>query len=140
MELTNTSYCLNRQDDNTTVCRPDTTMVALPQKAENATLGYLEVKPLDVQSDQEFAFMDLVRLGTFARSLMLRKSNRKILVIQCIGYTMVSFFFFFYLVSKHFDGITQMAEILTINITKGNYRNWWSFAKYRRSEKTILTV
>ncbi|KAG0739231.1 hypothetical protein G6F57_011885 [Rhizopus arrhizus] len=104
---------LNRQDDNTTVCRPDATMVALPQKAENVTLGYVEVKPLDAQSDPELAFMDLVRLGTFARSLMLRKSNRKVLVIQCVGYTMV-----FYLVSEHSDGITQMAEILTIDAPK----------------------
>lgn len=104
---------LNRKDDNTTVCRPDATMVALPQKAENVTLGYVEVKPLDVQSNPELAFIDLVRLGTFARSLMLRKSNRKVLVIQCVGYTMV-----FYLVSEHSDGITQMVEILTIDVPK----------------------
>ncbi|KAL7327388.1 hypothetical protein PS15p_205825 [Mucor circinelloides] len=80
---------LNRKDDNTTVCRPDATMVALPQKAENVTLGYVELKPLHVQSNPELAFIDLVCLGTFARSLMLRKSNRKVLVIQCVGYTMV---------------------------------------------------
>jgi hypothetical protein len=104
---------LNRQDENTTVCRPDAIMVALPQKAENITLGYVEVKPLDVQSDPELAFMDLVRLGTFARRLMLRKSNRKVIVIQCVGYTMV-----FYLVSEHSDGITLMAEILTIDVPK----------------------
>ncbi|CEG70230.1 hypothetical protein RMATCC62417_06166 [Rhizopus microsporus] len=104
---------LNRQDDNTTVCRPDATMVALPQKAESVTLGYVEVKLLDVQSNLELAFMGLVRLSTFARSLMLRKSNRKVLAIQCIGYTMV-----FYLVSEHSDGITQMTEILTIDVPK----------------------
>jgi hypothetical protein len=49
---------LNRQDDNTTVCRSDAKMVALPQKAENVTLGYVEVRPLDVQSKPELAFMD----------------------------------------------------------------------------------
>ncbi|KAG1520428.1 hypothetical protein G6F45_009383 [Rhizopus arrhizus] len=104
---------LNRQDDNTTVCRPDATMVALPQKAENVTLGYVEVKSLDAQSDPELAFMDLVRLGTFSRSLMLRKPNRKVLVIQCVGYTMI-----FYLVSEHSDGFIQMVEILTIDVLK----------------------
>lgn len=59
---------LNRQDDSTTVYRPDAAMVALPQKAENVTLGYVEVKSSDAQSDLELASMDLVRLGTFARS------------------------------------------------------------------------
>lgn len=104
---------LNRKDDNITVCRPDAAMVALPQKTENVTLGYVEVKPLDVQSDPELAFIDLVRLGTFARSLMLRKSNRNVLVIQCVGYTMV-----FYLVSEHSEGITQMVEILAMDVPK----------------------
>lgn len=104
---------LNRKDDNTATCRPDATMVALPQKAENVTLGYVEVKPLDVQSDLELVFMDLVRLGVFARSLMLRKANRKVLVVQCIGYTMI-----FYLVSEHSYGITTMAELLTIDVPK----------------------
>ncbi|KAI9474190.1 MAG: hypothetical protein EXX96DRAFT_602437 [Benjaminiella poitrasii] len=82
----------------------DAAMVALPQKAEN---------PLDAQSDLELAFIVLIRLSTFARSLMLRKSSRKVLVIQCVGYTMV-----FYLVSEYSDSITQMAEILTIDIPK----------------------
>ncbi|KAI8064049.1 hypothetical protein BDF21DRAFT_347011 [Thamnidium elegans] len=104
---------LNRKDDNTATCRPDATMVALPQKAENVTLDYVEVKPLDVQLDLELAFMDLVCLGVFAHSLMLRKANRKVLVVQCIGYTMV-----FYLVSEGSYGITTMAEFLTIDVPK----------------------
>ncbi|KAG1471838.1 hypothetical protein G6F56_001895 [Rhizopus delemar] len=86
---------LNRQDDSTTVYRPDAAMVALPQKAENVTLGYVEVKSSDAQSDLELASMDLV------------------VVIQYIGYTMVS-----YLVSEHSDGITQMAKVLKIDVPK----------------------
>ncbi|KAI9012017.1 hypothetical protein CLU79DRAFT_890826 [Phycomyces nitens] len=71
----------------------------LPLKAENVTLGYVEVKPLDVQSDPESTFMDF--------------ANRKALVIQCVGYTML-----FYLVSEHSNGITQMAEILKVDVPK----------------------
>ncbi|KAI9324584.1 hypothetical protein BD770DRAFT_335016, partial [Pilaira anomala] len=112
-ELNKHFIWLNRKDDNTATCRPDATMVALPQKAENVTLGYVEVKPLDVQSDLELAYMDLVRLGVFARSLMLKKANRRVLVVQCIGYTMI-----FYLVSEHSYGITTMAELLTIDVPK----------------------
>ncbi|KAG1042984.1 hypothetical protein G6F43_011767 [Rhizopus delemar] len=68
---------LNRQDYNTTVCRPDATMVALPQKAENVTLGYVEVKPLDAQSDPELAFMDLVCLGTLCSLSRVKKVKPK---------------------------------------------------------------
>ncbi|KAG2205403.1 hypothetical protein INT47_007188 [Mucor saturninus] len=39
-------------------------------------------KKLSHSIDPELAFINLVRLGTFARSLMLRKSNRKVLVIR----------------------------------------------------------
>lgn len=67
--------CLNRKDDNTLECRPDATIVVSPKRAENVTLCYVEVKPLDVQSNLELAFTDLVSLGVFARLLMLKKSN-----------------------------------------------------------------
>ena len=63
-------------------------------------------------SNPELAFVDLVRLGTFGHTLMLRKSNRKVFVVKCIGYTIV-----FYLVSEQ-NGITVMADILKINILK----------------------
>ncbi|CEP15334.1 hypothetical protein [Parasitella parasitica] len=82
-----------------------------PQKADTVTLGYVEVKPPDFESNPELAFMDLVRLGAFSRRLMLRKNNRKVIVVQCIGYHMV-----FYLVSAFTEEITQMAEILSIDV------------------------
>ncbi|KAG1441163.1 hypothetical protein G6F56_011608 [Rhizopus delemar] len=103
---------LNRQDDNTSVLQPDAIMMATPQKTSDITLGYVEVKPDDSMSNPELAFVDLVRLGTFGRTLMLRKSNRKAIVIQCIGYTIV-----FYLMLEQ-NEITIMAEILKINVPK----------------------
>ena len=103
---------LNRQGENTSVLQPDAIMMATPQKTSGITLGYVEVKPNNPMSNTELAFVDLVRLGTFGRSLMLRKSNRKAIVIQCIGYTIV-----FYLLLEQ-NGITIMADILKINIPK----------------------
>lgn len=103
---------LNRQDENTSVLQPDAIMMATPQKTSDITLGYVEVKPDDSMSNPELAFVDLVRLGTFGRTLMLRKSNRKAIVVQCIGYTVV-----FYLVLEQ-NGITVMADILKVNIPK----------------------
>jgi hypothetical protein len=103
---------LNRQDENTSVLQPDAIMMATPQKTSDITLGYVEVKPNDSMSNPELAFVDLVRLGAFGRSLMLRKSNRKAIAVQCIGYTIV-----FYLLLEQ-NGITIMADILKINISK----------------------
>jgi hypothetical protein len=103
---------LNRQDENTSVLQPDAIMMATPQKTSDITLGYVEVKPDDSMSNSELAFVDLVRLGTFGRALMLRKFNRKAIVIQCIGYNIV-----FYLVLEQ-NGITVMADILKIDIPK----------------------
>ncbi|KAI9022192.1 hypothetical protein CLU79DRAFT_719170 [Phycomyces nitens] len=104
---------LNRKDENTAIFRPDATTVAIQHKADTVTLGYVEVKPPDFESNPELAFMDLVRLGTFSRRLMLRKNNRKVIVVQCIGYHMV-----FYLVSAFTEEITQLAEILSIDVPK----------------------
>lgn len=104
---------LNRKDENTAIFRPDAATVAIQQKADTVTLGYVEVKPPDFESNPELAFMDLVRLGTFSRRLMLRKNNRKVIVVQCIGYHMV-----FYLVSAFTEEITQLAEILSIDVPK----------------------
>ncbi|KAI7857700.1 hypothetical protein BDC45DRAFT_19930 [Circinella umbellata] len=104
---------LNRKDENTAIFRPDATTVAIQQKADTVTLGYVEVKPPDFESNPELAFMDLVCLGTFSRCLMLRKNNRKVIVVQCIGYHMV-----FYLVSAFTEEITQLAEILSIDVPK----------------------
>lgn len=56
---------LNRKDENTAIFRPDATTVAIQQKADTVTLGYVEVKPPEFKSNPELAFMDLVRLGTF---------------------------------------------------------------------------
>lgn len=42
--------------------------------------------------------------------LRYEKSNGKVIVIQCICYIMI--------VSEYSTGITQMAEILTINVSK----------------------
>ncbi|KAI9248980.1 hypothetical protein EDC94DRAFT_527978, partial [Helicostylum pulchrum] len=103
---------LNRKDDNTATYRPYATTMALPQKAENVTLGYVEVKPLDVQSDLELAFMDLVRLGVFARSLVKKSKSKS----TCC--TMYWLYYGFYLVSEHSYGITTMAELLTIDVPK----------------------
>ncbi|KAI8058912.1 uncharacterized protein B0P05DRAFT_581496 [Gilbertella persicaria] len=104
---------LNRKDENTAIFRPDATTVGIQQKADTVTLGYVEVKPPDFESNPELAFMDLVRLGTFSRRLMLRENNRKVIVVQCIGYQMV-----FYLVSAFIEEITQLAEILSIDVPK----------------------
>ncbi|KAG0732824.1 hypothetical protein G6F16_013861 [Rhizopus arrhizus] len=71
---------LNRQDESTAVSKPNAIMMATPQKSSDVTLGYVEVKSDDSMSNPELAFVDLVRLGTFGRTLMLRKSNRKRLV------------------------------------------------------------
>ena len=87
--------------------------VAIQQKADIVTLGYVEVKPPDFESNPELAFMDLVRLGRFSRRLMLRKNNRKVILVQCIGYHTV-----FYLVSAFTEEITQLAEILSIDVPK----------------------
>ncbi|KAI7895865.1 uncharacterized protein EV154DRAFT_494002 [Mucor mucedo] len=76
---------LNRKDENTLIFRPDATTVAIPQKADIVTLGYVEVKPPDFDSNPELAFKDLVRLGTFSRRLMLRKNNSTVIFVQCIG-------------------------------------------------------
>jgi hypothetical protein len=59
------------------------------------------------------SFLDLVCVGTFARTLMLRKDNKKVLVVQCIGFKMV-----FYLVCEHAKGIAQMAEILNMDVPR----------------------
>ncbi|KAF7721221.1 hypothetical protein EC973_005097 [Apophysomyces ossiformis] len=104
---------LNCKDENTAIFRPDATTVAIQQKADTVTLGYVEMKPPDFESNPELAFMDLVRLGTFSRRLMLRKNNRKVIVVQCIGYHMV-----FYLVPAFTEEITQLAEILSIDVPK----------------------
>ncbi|ORE05957.1 hypothetical protein BCV72DRAFT_305977 [Rhizopus microsporus var. microsporus] len=104
---------LNRKDENTAIFRPDAATVAIQQKTDTVTLGYVEVKPPDFESSPELAFMDLVRLGTFSRRLMLRKNNRKVIVVQCIGYHMV-----FYLVSAFTEEITQLAEILSVDVPK----------------------
>ncbi|CEJ01843.1 hypothetical protein RMCBS344292_15864 [Rhizopus microsporus] len=99
--------------ENTTIFRPDAATVAIPQKTETITLRYVEAKPPDFRSNPELAFMDLIRLSAFARRLMLHKINRKMIVIQCIGYHMV-----FYVISEFSEGITQIAEILTIDVPK----------------------
>ncbi|KAG1126633.1 hypothetical protein G6F42_007635 [Rhizopus arrhizus] len=91
---------LNRQDESTAVSKPDAIMMATPQKTSDVTLGYVEVKSDDSMSNPELAFVDLVRVGAFGRTLMLRKSNRKVIAAKCIGYNIV-----FYLVSEQ-DGIT----------------------------------
>ncbi|KAG1138124.1 hypothetical protein G6F37_010805 [Rhizopus arrhizus] len=104
---------LNRKDESTAIFRPDAITVAIQQKADTDTLGYVEVKPPDFESNPELAFMDLVRLGTFSRRLMLRKNNRKVIVVQCIGYHLV-----FYLVSTFTEEITQLAGILSIDVPK----------------------
>lgn len=103
---------LNRQDENTKTCRPDANMVTVPQRSESITLGYIEVKPSD-SSDLELSFKDLVRLGVFGNHLMLRKVNRKSMVIQCVGYTVVV-----YLLTEFSKGITQMTEIFSMEIPK----------------------
>ncbi|KAI7849369.1 hypothetical protein BDC45DRAFT_540100 [Circinella umbellata] len=72
---------LNRQDENTLMLKPDAVMMAMPQKKTDITLGYVKVKPKDSLSNPELDFIDLVRLGTFGRTLMLRKSNRKAIVV-----------------------------------------------------------
>lgn len=63
-------------------------------------------------SKPELTFVDLVRLGTFGRTLMLRKSNIKAIVVQCIEYTIVSY------LALEQNGVTIMADILKINIPK----------------------
>lgn len=68
-------------------------------------------------SDPELAFVDLVRLGTFGRTPMLRQSSRNAIVVQCIGYNIV-----FYLVLEQ-NGITVMADILNRD-SKKYYREW----------------
>lgn len=57
--------------------------------------------------------MDFVSLGTFARSIMLRKVDIKVLVIRRVGYVMI-----FYAVSEHSDGIINIPEFLTIGSPK----------------------
>lgn len=105
---------LNRKDANTCECRPDGILSAIPRRNECITLGYLEVKASDVeQSNPELAFQDLARLGIFSRQLSSRKSNSKVISIQCIGPAVV-----FYLVFEQVPGVTIMAEILTIEIPR----------------------
>lgn len=92
--------------------------MATPQKTSDITLGYVEVKPDDSMSNPELAFVDLVRLGTFGRTLMLRKSNRKAIVVQCIGYTIV-FLLDIRTEWNHSNGRHFK------NHVKKYYRDWW---------------
>ncbi|KAL7309080.1 hypothetical protein PS15m_011203 [Mucor circinelloides] len=103
---------LSRQDENTSVLQPDAILMAIMQKTSDVTLGCVEVKPDDSMSNLELAFVDLVRLGTFSHTLMLIKSNRKAIVVQCIGYNIV-----FHLVLEQ-NEITIMAGVLNIHIPK----------------------
>ncbi|CEG76512.1 hypothetical protein RMATCC62417_11401 [Rhizopus microsporus] len=80
---------------------------------ECITLGYAEVKPDDSMSNPELAVVGLIRLGIFGRTFILRKSNRRVIVIQYIGYTII-----FYLASEQ-DEITVMAD-----------KDWWPFTEY----------
>lgn len=80
---------LNRQNENTSALQPDAIMMETPQRTSDVTLGYVEAKPVDAMANPELGFVDLVRLGTFDRILMLRKSNRKAILIQCVGYSIL---------------------------------------------------
>lgn len=62
--------------------------------------------------NDELVFIDLVRLGIFDRSLMLRKRNTKSIALQCIGYTII-----FYFLSEE-NGITMMTSIMNVNIPR----------------------
>ncbi|KAL7325811.1 hypothetical protein PS15p_208248 [Mucor circinelloides] len=106
---------LNRKDANTCECRPDGILSTIPQRNECITLGYLEIKASDVEQSnpEELAFQDLARLVIFSRQLSSRKSNSKVIGIQCIGSAVV-----FYLVFEQVPRVTIMAaeEILTVEI------------------------
>ncbi|KAI9469663.1 MAG: hypothetical protein EXX96DRAFT_543132 [Benjaminiella poitrasii] len=60
-----------------------------PQKTSDITLGTLKSNLMIPCRSLSWFFVDLVFLGTFDRTLTLRKSNRKAIVVQCIGYTIV---------------------------------------------------
>ncbi|KAL9550339.1 hypothetical protein MBANPS3_004767, partial [Mucor bainieri] len=75
--------CLNRQDENTVILRPDANMMATTQKAASITLGYVDVNPVDSSMiNPELAFDNLVRLGMFKRALMLKKSSKTAIAVQ----------------------------------------------------------
>jgi hypothetical protein len=114
---------LNRQDENTSVLQPDAIMMATPQKTSDITLGYVEVKPDDAMSNSELAFVDLVRLATFGRTLMLRKSNRNAIVVQYIGYNIV------FLLGIRTEWNHSNGRHFKNRHSKKYYRDWWPIAE-----------
>lgn len=69
------------------------------------------MKPSDIEANLELAFIDLVRLSTPSRDLMLRKENKKAITIQAIGYRVIVYF-----IEETFPGITTMTEMLSFNV------------------------
>lgn len=61
----------------------------------------------------ELALADSVRLATLSRDLVLRKENKKTIILQAVGYETVV-----YLVEEFFPDVTTMTEILSFDVPK----------------------
>lgn len=103
----------NKQDENTKNLRPDGAVISIPDRSIHLTLGFCEVKPLNSDSDTELAFVDLVRLATFAKDLSKRKENRKSFTVQVIGYNVIIYF-----IEESFPDVSTMTEVLSLTIPK----------------------
>lgn len=104
---------LNQQDENTTVSKSNAIIMAISQKISHVTLGtrwsqgwWFHVKP-------RVGFCGFSLFGhLWSYSYANPPPNRKVIVIQCIGYAVL-----FDLLSEH-NGTTMIADILKSNTSK----------------------
>lgn len=70
--------------------RPDATMTLRERFHGASALGFCEVKPADGVADMSLCFVDLLRLGSFAKSGIDMQEIKAMMVVQAIGkYTLM---------------------------------------------------